>query len=1043
MGSGPVDLRTSARDVLALGQKVSSVLRRHAEWLAEELKQGDLQQSPEVDAKKVEEHQAVDLQSKIQQNIQILQKALKETENVQDAEVPRTLREHVDTLQSHIRKALQTIKQKDKVADRSLTKGTPKGGRESNKTVSTPIATTSSATGFDPLSSFAAEYEAEAAKASPPPTVSKKAQKTPVLKHKTPPATKASPSASNTAPASSSSSSSFNRRVPRGLFSSSTCESMPPPSEPASSSLTAPQQPLTAPWVGSLAPSPHIPTTSTAVASHSLEPNIPSPKHDGPSVDDPMPRRSRLSRHLASTNSPTSPLFPPQPPSTSNSPPHSASPVSPSQSFTTAATSTTSQRPTPIQTKFPPPSSPLSSSANHSVQEERLSKLTEELERAMNPTLTETVPQHTFLQGSKLILLPNDDDDDLHGAGAIGSDEVGYIRIGGGSSSTLRRQRSIGRKGLRILSRSRSRSISRPGRSNSQSESSAAGGGASILTSASSRTGTYRRSKHHPPQPIAIGTVPMPVLADGVDGWMSSSPMNQAGVNPSSSSEGPSGATATASQVRRRGGGGERTAPYASEVTVSQPVRIGRGIGSFTMYTITLTLTYPASSSSAMSDNRLLSPTLRGDGPEQTLSVNGSASNASPSFIVRNNHNLRHREQRGEDTSESDNLSKSAHDIDTMSASTRGVGTANGGPLSPASTTHQDRDERHEPSIVSAPVSLSDRPMNKATAAMLLTRSLSFPELSLAAERLLQECKSYEQTEYVRRDDGRDNSISDAGTNGPLTAHWSPKASLENNSSLWPPAASSSTSAPTSHTRAATTTDVFVADEGGDRRGRRTREDERDAWHRVSHGSEMATTTATTIATTATNGTETSASAPVRVIQVRKRYSDFVVLRAKIVATFKEPKKAKRKKQTSNPATNNTARPSGAAAASASLSVGSRPPTQGGRRAMSQMSSFSYRPMDDSTDDEERSEEGNDDDDDDDYDDYSSDMSAAARPRMPATTWINLGGLPKLPPKKVVGKFKPEFIEKRRRDLEYFLQWVVAHPVLGQSSVVVQWFLES
>ncbi|KAG0034357.1 hypothetical protein BGZ82_005776 [Podila clonocystis] len=51
-------------------------------------------------------------------------------------------------------------------------------------------------------------------------------------------------------------------------------------------------------------------------------------------------------------------------------------------------------------------------------------------------------------------------------------------------------------------------------------------------------------------------------------------------------------------------------------------------------------------------------------------------------------------------------------------------------------------------------------------------------------------------------------------------------------------------------------------------------------------------------------------------------------------------------------------------------------------------------------------------------------------------------GLPKLPPKRVVGKFRPAFVEKRRRELEYFLEWVVAHPVIGDCPVVVQWFLE-
>ena len=41
-----------------------------------------------------------------------------------------------------------------------------------------------------------------------------------------------------------------------------------------------------------------------------------------------------------------------------------------------------------------------------------------------------------------------------------------------------------------------------------------------------------------------------------------------------------------------------------------------------------------------------------------------------------------------------------------------------------------------------------------------------------------------------------------------------------------------------------------------------------------------------------------------------------------------------------------------------------------------------------------------------------------------------------------MGKFMPEFIEKRRKDMEYFLTYVLLHPVLGTTPVVKWWFID-
>lgn len=50
------------------------------------------------------------------------------------------------------------------------------------------------------------------------------------------------------------------------------------------------------------------------------------------------------------------------------------------------------------------------------------------------------------------------------------------------------------------------------------------------------------------------------------------------------------------------------------------------------------------------------------------------------------------------------------------------------------------------------------------------------------------------------------------------------------------------------------------------------------------------------------------------------------------------------------------------------------------------------------------------------------------------------GALPKLPPKSVVSKFRPSFLEKRRRGLEYFLSCVLLNPQFGTTPIVRSWF---
>ncbi|OLY81771.1 Sorting nexin MVP1 [Smittium mucronatum] len=48
--------------------------------------------------------------------------------------------------------------------------------------------------------------------------------------------------------------------------------------------------------------------------------------------------------------------------------------------------------------------------------------------------------------------------------------------------------------------------------------------------------------------------------------------------------------------------------------------------------------------------------------------------------------------------------------------------------------------------------------------------------------------------------------------------------------------------------------------------------------------------------------------------------------------------------------------------------------------------------------------------------------------------------IPKLPPKRVLRNFDPQFLQKREQSLQYFLAYVVLHPVLGSSVYVELWF---
>ncbi|KAF9116037.1 hypothetical protein BGX27_005270 [Mortierella sp. AM989] len=191
----------------------------------------------------------------------------------------------------------------------------------------------------------------------------------------------------------------------------------------------------------------------------------------------------------------------------------------------------------------------------------------------------------------------------------------------------------------------------------------------------------------------------------------------------------------------------------------------------------------------------------------------------------------------------------------------------------------------------------------------------------------------------------------------------------------------------------------------------------------TSHPSGESTTTTTSTPITHSESEIPAIPESERTIHVLKRYTDFVTLRAQLVELLKNQSRnggngRGRQLLSRSTSMNNVT-------ASSSTNLPSGVPERPSRYS-----------------EEIANVEGYEDDDDED-EAFSTSHSRAASGASVTSSFTNiLRGMPKLPPKKVVGKFRPAFVEKRRRELEYFLEWVVAHPTIGDCPVVVQWFLE-
>lgn len=333
--------------------------------------------------------------------------------------------------------------------------------------------------------------------------------------------------------------------------------------------------------------------------------------------------------------------------------------------------------------------------------------------------------------------------------------------------------------------------------------------------------------------------------------------------------------------------------PFAESVTMGNPIRVGKGIGSFTIYSIALKLCNPAEASPTL-EAPIVTSTNVIEG-ESSGSSQRHAGHASEESAINNAQYSDNNDRRLENNPETSN-----RDVEV---------------------------EHHRPYL----------PKTPSKASLMMTRSFSFPELGSTAERLLMSMQ--------------------------LQDELSPPASVDSACSV--PEASK----PNTHSSVTTTN---------------TRD-----------------------------GVSPSTKATERIIHVRKRYSDFVILRAQLVEMLRRSSRIRGR-----------GRP-----------MPSQPTSESASRTANG-SSYPYG-----------SRNNQDFDDEDIEGDYVVTSSHSRTPSGTSTVNTSLlcrsilRGMPKLPPKKVVGKFRPAFIERRRRELEYFLEWVVAHPVIGDCPVVVQWFL--
>ncbi|KAF9147943.1 hypothetical protein BG015_010345 [Linnemannia schmuckeri] len=1056
MGS---DRRTSARDLLTLSQKVSTLLQRQSDKLLGEIEGAGGSLTTEEESQRSEQcQQAIDLRRNVWEASKLLKSALEHVEEIDDEDEARILREPMDALQVHVKKALQTV---SSPADTKTSKvsGTPPSSSSAATAVDAPTALPIP-TGFAATSAAGTIMPSET-----PPGLSGSLNRHPLGLFSTSPNFGAQSPFASPRRLSAARFPSTPITVPSGLEAEAETEAAPlaPPavilSDPLSKALSTDNN-------------------NSIKSKGSTRENIPTVK-SRPGVTNGL---STINLDDGPLSIAATPVPAPVKSAAKNTRPdaglNSAATSSSLSSFASFSTPISSPLDTPISPQTIPPSrsslsqsSPKESTNLKNTSAPPESKVSKSPEAVRGALPVRRVPRGLFSTPTTSASGAEDSSrisgfGPLSGAEVNSSNSNGYSHGNGTIEHTLEKAPVVSMDQIVTTSAQESfesptsprlqRSQPKPSPIQTAPTSPATGQfSRNQMTNGEERMSQLAKDLDRAMNPTPTDPVPQPYFLQG-KGLLERIP-NQDSMDDGddhddqysensdrngghTGQDGAPGLSRGSGSLRRQRSGGKRR--FRISRSRSRNRSKGRQERNKLDLPIEIGYTSALASSEWPFDNAPTQPPSQSSLSalqQQQLQRQRNASMAASSRQQQLQRQGAHERSASQPTS-------SLHHQQPLRAGPRlpfaeSVTVSNPIRVGRGIGSFTSRMDATSSKIVKAPL----RPP-PSKAALMMTRSLSFPELGDSAERLLMEMRSMEED---------DNSVPPPLPWRPLpttaapVATRPPPANIEAGFALPPllrPQSAPITSPPLpfhgsergiggAGGRAMQGLDATIS--------RAASAQQVTAVHGQGYVSPpIPTRVVTGFTPVAPSSSSSSTSgpgpnpvqAPPRVIHVRKRYTDFVTLRAQLVEMFREP----RKSGIRNAGRLFSRSSSSSVVSSVHASPGGGTPLSGGHRVSPFMSN----------DEDEHFDDEDDDDDEDGGTRYSAHSRVASSTSITSTSsqQSNVGGsiirgMPKLPPKKVVGKFRPTFVEKRRRELEYFLEWVVAHPIMGDSPVVVQWFL--